>query len=397
MPFPMPTPKQKNTAMLKFVLTIVISLGIFFTLPAQEDLGKIDSNFKTEKVEDVDVEMHNALEPPFELHGFPWRQPGEILRRLPVSLTQNEINSGVFAMSKRTSGGCIRFSTNSPVVFLRAKLANGTDGDTQSRSGADGIDAYINYGNGIEHHWRLFAPSRDEAFNGAPMVRRLYNRPAGNPAGVTNWILYLPLYGGVDALEIGIQPGCEILPPKPRKITKDIVFYGSSITQGGCASRAGLNYTTLLCRELDAYQVNLGFSGSARGEEAMARYIASLDNMGVFVMDYDYNAKNPEHLQKTHEPFFKIIREAHPKLPIIILTRVTLYEDKRTAVIKETYDNAIANGDKHVYFVEGKTLFDEDARESSSVDRCHPNDLGFYQMYKKLLPVVRQALAEAED
>jgi len=383
--------------MLKFVLTIVISLGIFFTLPAQDDLGKIDTNFKVEKVEDVDVEMHNALEPPFELHGFPWRKPGEILRRLPVSLTQNEINSGVFAMSKRTSGGCIRFRTNSPIVIVRAKLANGTDGNTQPRSGADGFDVYIDYGNGVERHWRLIDPKREEAFDGVPMVRRIYNRPAGNPAGVTNWILYLPLYGGVDALEIGIVPGCEILPPKPRKYSKDIVFYGSSITQGGCASRPGLNYTTQLCRALDAYQINLGFSGSARGEEPMAKYIASLDNMGVFVMDYDYNAKNPEHLQKTHEPFFKIIREAHPKLPIIILTRCTLYEDARTAAIKATYDNAVANGDKHVYFVEGKTLFDEDARDSCSVDRCHPNDLGFYQMYQKLLPIVQQAIAEAED
>ena len=116
----------------------------------------------------------------------------------------------------------------------------------------------------------------------------------------------------------------------------------------------------------------------------MAEYIASLD-MSVFVMDYDHNAWDPPHLEKTHEVFFKTIRAAHPDMPILIISRPDYDRDPKLAeacfaIIKRTYDNAVASGDAHVRLINGRTLFDETDRELCTVDGSHPNDLGFLRM-----------------
>ena len=124
----------------------------------------------------------------------------------------------------------------------------------------------------------------------------------------------------------------------------------------------------------------------------MARAIAKID-ASVFVMDYDNNAPTPEHLRKTHEPFFKIIREAHPDLTVIFLSRPhTNHGGERMEIIRQTYENAVAAGDKNVYFIPGDIMFGPDGLNYCTVDGRHPNDLGFYRMFQTILPVVKQAL-----
>ena len=126
----------------------------------------------------------------------------------------------------------------------------------------------------------------------------------------------------------------------------------------------------------------------------MADYIKQLD-MSVFVYDYDHNAPTLEHLEETHERFFGIIREANPDLPIVMMSAPTFIPEKgwqlRKEVIKKTYDNAIANGDKNVYYIDGKDLMAL-AENEGTVDDCHPNDLGFWFMAEALLPVIKDVL-----
>ena len=132
----------------------------------------------------------------------------------------------------------------------------------------------------------------------------------------------------------------------------------------------------------------------------MAEAINSLD-LSVLVLDYDHNAPDIEHLQKTHEPFFQTIRKAHPELPVIIVSRCDFSYNslaaaeicrRRREVIFQTFDNARKNGDKKVWFVDGEKLFGTDLHDCCTVDGCHPNDLGFYRMYKTMLPVLKEAL-----
>ena len=118
--------------------------------------------------------------------------------------------------------------------------------------------------------------------------------------------------------------------------------------------------------------------------------------MTVFVYDYDYNAPSPEHLQATHEPFFQIIRKAHPHLPVIMISKcnnnIPESDGPRREIIRRTYLNAVEAGDENVYFIDGLTLFGKEDQDACTVDGCHPNDLGFYRMYKTILPVLRRAL-----
>ena len=349
-----------------------------------KDISEVDTNFKTEKFEGETLEFRNVLtDSVFEITGFPWRQPGEPFHRLPL---ENGFSKTLNNLSRHTSGGMVRFTTNARRIAVRTKWIMAWEGNTQPRTGKFGIDFYLMAGTGKDSFFRNIAGGRAE-MNGTPLQAWVFRPPITSDKGnFITWTMYLPTYCGEEILELGFEPGAEFKPCPPQKIAKPIVFYGSSITQGGCASRPGNKYTTMLCRVLDAPEVNLGFSGSAKGEEEMARLIATLD-MSAFVLDYDYNSPNAEHLAETHARFFNIVREAQPNLPIVILSRCTLYTNDRTAVIRKTYEDAIAKGDKKVWFVEGSTLIDQEAKIAASVDGCHPNDLGFYLMYKNLLPV----------
>ena len=188
----------------------------------------------------------------------------------------------------------------------------------------------------------------------------------------------------------------------PYKTQKPVVFYGSSITQGGCASHSGNEYDHMLSRWLSTDFINLGFSGNAKGDAKFAEYIAGLD-MSVFVMDYDYNAPNAEHLQATHLPFYEIIRKAQPNLPIIFIsasnTEYLQDSDKRREIIFNTYKTAKKRGDKKVWFVDGATIYGKggvDGRNECTVDGIHPNDMGMYRMAKAIYPVLKKALKKSK-
>ena len=213
------------------------------------------------------------------------------------------------------------------------------------------------------------------------------------------YIIYLPVYSIIEKCAVGIEKGCEIAPPSPHKHEKPVLFYGSSITQGACSSRPGITYSAKLCREFDVPMINLGFSGNALGEKFMAEFIASLD-LGVFVMDYDYNAPDAAHLEKTHKQFFDIFRSKNPETPVIIMSAP--YSDVakekdfciRRDIIKATYDAAVSAGDKNVYFIDGGKFFENVNRWECSVDLTHPNDFGFALMTEQIRPVLKQALGE---
>ena len=170
------------------------------------------------------------------------------------------------------------------------------------------------------------------------------------------------------------------------------MYYGSSITQGGCASRPGMSYQAIVSRRFDYDYINLGFSGNAKAEDTIIDYIKNLD-MSIFIYDYDHNAPTVEHLANTHEKMFKAIREAHPNLPIIMMSRpkfkLTDLEEQRLEIIKTTYNNAIASGDKNVYLITGKELTALCGNEGT-VDNCHPTDFGFASMAKAVGDVIEK-------
>ena len=368
----------------KLTAALLIAAGVLFRLGAAQP----------------EIQYRNAFAAPFELSGFPWRGANGELRRLPPHITDKDVrNVTANFHSYHTSGGEVRFSTDSDTIAIRAELYNISDSPHMTRNAAAGFALYQDAGSDNERLLRAMSPSNVEMRHHPDKTVKLVNSTVKlrRGQGMRHFSLYLPLYSGVKKLEIGLVKGSEVAPPPPRKIELPICFYGSSITQGCSAGHPGNMYPTLLCRAVGAPQINLGFSAGARGETCVAEAIAGL-KLAALVIDYVHNAPNAEHLRKTHENFFKVIRKAQPELPIILVSgpreaNVPQNRERRD-IIKATYDRARAAGDKHVYFVDGLTFFDRVPRKYCTVDNTHPSDLGFYLMFQKILPVLRQALGK---
>ena len=195
------------------------------------------------------------------------------------------------------------------------------------------------------------------------------------PKGCKEITINFPLYSGVTELWIGLNRNSTLEKRADYKIGRPVLYYGSSITQGGCASRPGMAYETIISRRLDADFINLGSNGSARAEQPIADYLASLDPV-VFVMDYDYNAPDPEYLAKTHENLYRTFRVAHPDTPVIMVGKSDFWlcnesNMERRDVIYRTYNNARLRGEK-VIFIDDHSLFPTNMREECTVDNCHP-------------------------
>lgn len=349
-----------------------------------KSLSSIDKNFKVEsKVEREGLKFYDIEQEPFEIYGV-YKEDGKY-RRMPEEVAKSTKNDGVIALHANTAGGRVRFRTDSPYVAIRVKFGAILRETTNfALTGAAGLDIYVNEGEGERYHHTLVPPYELES--GYESLR-LFDE--GEMRDIT---INFPLYSEVEELYVGLDENAKIEKAAPYIDKKPIVYYGSSITQGGCASRAGNCYQNIISRRFNCDYVNLGFSGSARAEDEMAEYIAGLD-MSIFVYDYEHNAPTLEHLKETHEKMFKIIRTKNPELPIIMMTSPRWIQPKdRMAyceVVKQTYENAVASGDKNVYFLDGKDLMNL-CKNEGSIDNTHPNDFGFASMAKAVGDVVEK-------
>ena len=322
---------------------------------------------------------------PIRVFGVPhFERTGE-LRRLPDGLLEQLPLIKERKLGLRTPGARILFRTNSKSIHIKMTVVPAFD---IAMSVWANSAAYVYVGDRPTMRYAgHIAPKSYEQAEFEGEVRK-----SGEVEDVT---VYLPRNVHVADVTVGLEDGALLEPPTPYRYESPIVFYGSSITEGGCATLPTNAYTATVARHLDADHVNLGFSGSAQGEPCLADFICTLD-MSVFVMDYDHNAPTPDHLRATHEPFFLRVRERHPTLPIVLMTRpqVSPSEDAdlRREIVRATYENALTRGDRNVYFIDGGELLGERDRQFCTVDGCHPNDLGFARMAAVVEPVIRKIL-----
>lgn len=345
------------------------------------DLQKIDKNFIVE--EDFgrnDIVFYPVTEAPISVHGL--FHNGVQFMRMPQEAA-DAISENAHNLCRVTAGGRVRFRTDSPFVAIKVKMPFVAHVSQCTLVGGAGFDMYDG-----ERYVNTFVPPYTMT-DGFHALRGL---PGG---GVHQVTINFPVYSQVSEMYIGIKEGATLQAADPYAYTTPVVYYGSSITQGGCCSRPGNTYQAILSRRLNTEFINLGFSGSALGEPAVGEYIKTLD-MSVFVYDYDRNSPSAEHLEKTHEPLFRIIRQAHPQLPVVMISRQVLQlngeEKRRYDIIRATYENARAAGDERVFFVDGTEMFAQFGGDSCTVDGIHPNDLGFMAMANALEPVVRHCL-----
>ncbi len=345
------------------------------------NISEIDKNFKIEtKIDKADIRFYNVLSEPFSVDGI-FHEGGKF-RRMPENVARS-VSESVFRLHSNTAGGRVRFKTNSPYVAISAKMENVVRMSHFALCGSSGFDMYIN-----NEYKASFVPPFYST-TGYEAVKEL-----NNGGDMKEVVINFPLYSDVIDLYIGLSESATLERAEPYTNELPVVYYGSSITQGGCASRPGNSYQGFISRAFNLDYINLGFSGSARAEDEMADYIASLP-MSMFVYDYDFNAPTLEHLQATHEKMFKKIRASHPDIPVIFLS-APKYEntevlEKRRKIVESTYNNAILAGDKNVYFIPGKDLLELCGNEGT-VDTTHPTDLGFFSMAEVLKRLIEKII-----
>ena len=355
--------------------------------------NKIDNRLDSCGTVATDTKWLNARDAVFSLHGVLYDESQGVYTRIPKKLAES-LNSRILMLSYRTSGGRIRFLTNSPYVALRVSLPAFRPISNMPITLTHGFSLYVN--GKFEHR---FAPNFDVFLSGhnysKPLDSRIHFEASASFFDVNADFklceIYFPLYGGVADIEIGIKNGANIKKAHDYKIKRPLVFYGSSITQGACVSRPGNDFLSILSRKLDCDYVNLGFSGHGNAEDEIIDYMCSID-ASLYAYDYNLYGDRPDRILPPHYSVYERIRRARPGTPILFYDKPffdfdTTYERRRN-IIKESYRTAKNAGDDLVGNVEAEKLFGNEDRDCCVADGAHPNDLGALRMAYAFLPVV---------
>ena len=315
--------------------------------------------------------------------------------RLPDTLTTN-VNAGVRGMRKHTSGMLFRFRTDSKFLVIRHAPLNGWHAmPHMTEVGTSGWDVYrLDKANG---KWRFVASNhgaKAEKDDPGTRVKRIaWN--AGDEC-----IINLPLYNGVKEFSLGIASGAKIEAPAPwaSGVTKPVVFYGTSITHGGCSTRPGLGFVNIVGRDLQVPVYGLGFSGSGVMEYELSDVIARID-ASCYVLDCLWNMRLSEKekpgrsVQGNYERFIRNLRAKRPGVPIVMAEQCDVFmkgPSDKDKFIRALYEKLVAEGWTNLVYLPKTDMYTGDTE--GTVDGCHPNDLGMQSMAKAFGAAVKKAL-----
>lgn len=343
-----------------------------------------------------DMVVYDGRKAPFSLHGLYKPEDPGIFCRMPREVAENT-SKRVALLYTNTAGARLRFATDSAYISVGAILPPMEFSSPRNGAFAGGNACCFDfYADGAHCRvlWHEGLIQRGSVIS--------FDIPDGKyEAGITfskrkmrEITLCFPTFVNISEIYIGLEKDCALTCAKPYRNEKPVVFYGSSITQGACASRSGNNYENLLSRRLQLDYLNLGFAGACRAEPAVIDYLCSLE-MSVLVFDYDHNAKSVEYLRQTHLPALRKLRAAHPDIPFVVLSRPDQDTGEadtvaRARLIEENCRILQQEGDAPVHFINGIDIFHSHDKDMMTVDGTHPTDLGFYCMAQALQNVLEQ-------
>lgn len=374
-----------------FMLYAIVCIGLLGLLCGISFAGARLDSVHTETTPDGDLQWYDLLA--LNIEGRGWDDVAMPYDRLPAR-AEVDVREPLWLLSQDSAGLCARFVTDATMLQARWTLRKAAlDMPHMCATGVSGLDLYAKDENG-NWLWLSRGEPQQAGTNDAILFKDI-------PPGPREYLLYLPLYNGVSSVELAVPKGSYIeqAPAYPQTHAKPIVFYGTSITQGGCASRPGMVHTAIVGRKLHRPVINLGFSGNGMLEMPLANLMAELDP-AVFVVDCLPNL-NADQVAERTKPFVMRLRESHPETPILLVedrdyTNSFLNPSlKRTnqtnqAALRAAYDELKTAGVKNLYYLEGKHLLGDD--NEGTVDGSHPTDLGFSRQaevfYEAIKPLV---------
>ena len=283
----------------------------------------------------------------------------------------------------------VRFKTDAPAIHVHYKLLHAKLAMSHMpATGVSGVDLYARDAQGAWRWVQVTRPSSQE-FN-AMLVK-------GLAPGFREYALYLPLYNGTEFLHIGVPPTSKFEPLAPRQ--NPIVFYGTSITHGACASRPGMVHTAILGRRFDRPVVNLGFSGNGRMHAEVGDYLTQIDAC-VYVIDCLPNM-GPKMVEQRCVPLVKQIRAQQPDTPIVlvedrrntnswILPTREAHHTRNHAALQQAFEALQSESVGNLYYISGDSLYGTDG--DGATDGSHASDLGFFRQANAFEPVLRKAM-----
>ena len=350
----------------------------------ERDAAKYDENMALRAVDDgAGVLWIDGRDLPLE--GKAYDDVDEFYDRLPKGLSTN-VNAGVRALLHCSAGMQFRFRAEANKLRFRWKPRGGSlSMDHMPASGVSGIDVYRR---GADGRWRYVKTGRIQSADGGALD---VDWTPGDEC-----IVDLPLYNGVSSFRLGVDRDARVSPAGPRRsgVEKPVVFYGTSITQGGCCSRPGVSFVNLVGRALDVPVVNLGFSGSGVMDLELADVIARID-ASCYVLDCVWNMRGwkMDRFAPAYESFVRRLRELRPGVPIVLAEKSDVYCGPR--IDKDDFVRDFARrlseeGWKGVVYLPRDGMYDQSGE--GSVDGIHPNDLGMATMARAYGGAVREAL-----
>jgi hypothetical protein len=329
------------------------------------------------------------------VEGQGWADTKAPYDRLP-GRAERTVRGAVWSLSRHSAGLHVRFITEATNIHARwAVTSSNLAMPHMAATGVSGLDLYVKTEKG---DWRWLAVGKpDKQTNNASLISNL-------PPGRREYLLYLPLYNGTHFVEVGVPEGAAISKagawsPGTRK---PMLFYGTSILHGACASRPGMVHSAILGRRFHFPHLNLGFSGNGKMEPELADLLAELDP-SVYVLDCLPNMTASEVTERV-EPFVRKLRAAHPQTPIVLVedrnyADAFLIAGKRErnassqAALRAAYERLRKSAVKKLHYLRGAELLGDDGE--ATVDSSHPNDLGFMRQAeahaKVLAPILKSA------
>lgn len=335
-----------------------------------------------------DLQWTNVVDWPCEGRAFAERKAP--FDRLPAA-AEGVVSDAVWNLSRHSAGMALRFSTDATELHVRYRTSSAELAmPHMPATGVSGVDLYARDGGGT---LRWVQVSR-------PTTRTVATRLAHGLVPVQReYLLYLPLFNGVEHLELGTPEGTRpesLRPPRG----KPIVVYGTSIAHGACASRPGMAWPAIVGRLLNREVVNLGFSGNGRMDPEVGRFVAQID-AGAFVVDCLPNM-TAEQVRARTGPLVRQLRQQRPAAPILLVedrtfqnawlqpATLTQHEQRRTA-LREAVDALRREGVDRLHLLSGEGLLGADG--DATTDGSHPNDLGMMRQAMAVAAALRPILA----
>jgi hypothetical protein len=361
------------------------------------DIKKIDKNFSSHLSNDISYRWINPLNvSDISVYGFNWFQKDRRYHRFPQDSDKRmeKLDGSVGVLANNSSGGMLAFWGSIQSLKIRVKLSYMFNMGHMAYTGQAGFDLYM----GENFDSLKFYQTANFNFNYNHYEFTFFDR---NEALNQLFVLNFPLYASVEEILVGVNEDAEVkkvenLFPNEGKI----VFYGTSITQGGCASRPGMSYTQIISRHLGYECLNFGFSGNGKGHIEVAQILSTIENVKMFILDYEANVEFTR-LKSTLKPFVAELRKKYPTVPIFIISKIIFSsethfskdaeEECMIRSYQEEFVKTCSIFDKNIYYIDGRTLLGDDFNEKT-VDGVHPNDYGFASIARTIENKIKEKL-----